>query len=109
MTYKNTASRRPYAASPRITRSNLLTLRAAQMKEDKVRKIFAAVCNEMQAAIGGLFAFTPQKKNSMCKYYGHVIRGTWSGHLPKCDDCGCEVNSPDMLRKAQPMPSNVKA
>lgn len=101
MTYARSASRRPYAASPRITRSNLLTLRSAEMRDDnKVRKIFAAICSEFQALIGGLFAMQPQKKNSMCKYYGHVIRGTWSGYLPKCDDCGCEVNNPSMLRKA---------
>jgi len=80
-----------------------LTLRAAELKEDKVRKIFGNVCNDLHAAIFGLFAIKPAKKNSMCKYYGHVIRDThWKGYLPKCDDCGCEVNNPDQLRKASP-------
>lgn len=105
-TYQNLSARRN-VASQRITRSNLLTLRAAQMKEDKVRKIFSVVCNELYAAIGGLFAVQKGKSNSMCKYYGHVIRGSWSGYLPKCDDCGCEVSSPSQLRKAMPQQAKV--
>lgn len=42
------------------------------------------------------------RKNSMCKYYGHIIQGKWQGYLPKCHDCGTEISSPDMLRKALP-------
>ena len=99
-TYANLSANRQTRASQRITRSNLLTLRAAQMREDKVRKIFDSMLREVQSAIGGLFAVKQEKPNSMCKYYGHVIRGQWAGHLPKCADCGCEINSPSMLRKA---------
>lgn len=101
-TYANLSANRYNKASQRITRSNLLTLRAAQMREDKVRKIFDSMLKEMQAAIGGLFAVKQEKPNSMCKYYGHVIRGSWNGYLPKCADCGCQIDSPSMLRKAEP-------
>jgi hypothetical protein len=99
-TYSSISRNHHNVSSQRITRQNLLTLRAAEMKEDKVRKIFASVCNELHAAIGSLFAVKPAKSNSMCKYYGHVIRGAWSGYLPKCDDCGCEVSNPSELRKS---------
>lgn len=89
-------------ASQRITRSNLLTLRAAQMKEDKVRKFVSSFLTGISSMFAGLFAAPTQKKNSMCKYYGHVIpRGNWEGYLPKCSDCGAEINNPSQLRKAQ--------
>lgn len=89
-------------ASQRITRSNLLTLRAAEMKEDNVRKIWSSVVNEIKSAFSSLFAAKQEKANSMCKYYGHVIRGnTWQGYLPKCADCGETISAPDQLRKAQ--------
>jgi hypothetical protein len=39
-------------------------------------------------------------KNSMCKYYGHVVRGRWSGLFPKCADCGKTIEDPKQLRKS---------
>lgn len=50
---------------------------------------------------GAVLLFTPLKnKNSMCKYYGHVINRSWSGHAPSCNDCGATVTDSSMLRKA---------
>ena len=45
-----------------------------------------------------------ERKNAMCHNYGHVIKSAkWEGYLPKCGDCGVEIKSPDMLRKATPV------
>lgn len=49
---------------------------------------------------GTVIFFTPVKKNSMCTYYGHVIASNWSGHLPKCTDCGVSITDPRTLRSS---------
>lgn len=47
--------------------------------------------------------------NSMCKYYGHIINHrNWKTGLPRCQDCGIEISSPSMLRKAQPISNEKK-
>lgn len=104
-TYSRISTRSNYGTpSSRITRTNLLALRTAQMKEDSVRKMVGILLNEIRTAFFGLFAVRQAKTNSMCKYYGHVIHGnTWQGYLPKCGDCGCEISSPDQLRKSSPV------
>jgi hypothetical protein len=49
---------------------------------------------------------TPGMKNSMCTYYGHVIdEKNWNSGLPKCDDCGKQVNGIEDLRKSSTKPS----
>lgn len=46
--------------------------------------------------------FPPAEKQSMCKYYGHVIdRKNWTQSLPRCADCNVEINSRDQLRTSQ--------
>jgi hypothetical protein len=90
-------------ASQRITRTNLLTLRAAELNENKFRKVVSSLVNDVQALVGGMFAVQKGKNDSMCKYYGHVIPGkNWEGYLPKCGDCGAEISNPSQLRKASP-------
>jgi hypothetical protein len=87
----------------RMTRDNLVMLRAAEMKEDKVRKVFASLVTELAALFNGMLFVKPERSTNMCKNYGHVIRGPWYGHLPKCADCGCTISHPSELRKAMPV------
>jgi len=104
-TYSKISSRsnRNNVGSQRITRSNLLSLRAADLKENKGRRLVESVLRAISNAFSGLFIVRQGKTNSMCKYYGHVIRNNrWEGYLPKCDDCGCEIATPDQLRKSHP-------
>lgn len=45
--------------------------------------------------------FPPAVKNSMCKYYGHVITNRhWKGEFPICDQCKTEIRSKAELRTA---------
>ncbi len=92
-------------ASRRITREERITLRnisiAKKSLPEKLAASFHRSISSLKAAlIGPLKKSGPQ--NSMCKFYGHVIQGAWNGYLPKCADCGCEISSPDQLRKASP-------
>src|SRR5579883_1825380 len=61
----------------------------------KINKILFSIYSQLMFSI-------PERSNSMCKYYGHVIRGSWRGYLPKCADCGKIIQSAIELRKAQP-------
>ncbi len=102
-TYSRMSSRnnRNNVASQSITRSNLLSLRAANLKENKGRRLIASLLQALSSTFSSLFAVPEKKTNSMCKYYGHVIRNNrWEGALPKCADCGCEISTPDQLRKS---------
>jgi len=89
----------------RITREEVITLRnVSAYKKTLADKVLENIHN----CINGMstLLMTPieskKKTNSMCKFYGHVIQGPWKGYLPKCADCGCEIQSPDQLRKATP-------
>jgi hypothetical protein len=87
-------------ANPRITRENLMTMRTLAAQEDSPRKMIATILNEVQSLLNSLWFFVPEKKNSMCKYYGHVIKGQWHGDHPNCADCGSRITSPSELRTA---------
>jgi hypothetical protein len=89
-----------YAQETRITRNNLATLRAKDPEEHATRKFFVNLMTELQHLFGGLLVAAPKKNNSMCKYYGHVIKGKWASELPHCADCGHLIHSPEELRKA---------
>lgn len=40
------------------------------------------------------------ERNSMCKYYGHIIDfAKWKNGMPSCKDCGVTVKGPEDLRK----------
>ncbi|MBX9570653.1 MAG: hypothetical protein K2X77_17305 [Candidatus Obscuribacterales bacterium] len=49
-----------------------------------------------------LILMPPAAKNSMCKYYGHVIdHSTWSqARLPRCAECNAVIKGAESLRKA---------
>lgn len=49
-----------------------------------------------------LLLMPPAPKNSMCKYYGHVVDNkNWPmGQLPRCSDCGVKISGTQNLRKA---------
>lgn len=89
---------------PRITHSDLLSLRSAQMRDSGVKRWCGQVVGDISTGLSALFAPAPAKVNSMCKYYGHIIRGAWSGELPHCADCGQRISNPDQLRKAVASP-----
>lgn len=86
----------------RITREERITLRnISAYKKSWADKVFENIHNGVSEL--GSWMMTPLRKdnkNSMCKFYGHVIQGPWKGYLPKCADCGIEISSPDQLRKA---------
>lgn len=89
--------------SRRITREQVTTLRNIPIgKKSWLRRLAGALHDAVKdlPSLGRLSAIKP--RNTMCKYYGHVIEGAWQGYLPKCRDCGCEISSPDQLRKAFP-------
>lgn len=88
--------------NPRITRDDLQSLRTvSQKKAGGVARFVNSFVKNMQSLYFQLMAGRPET-NRMCKNYGHVIRGNWSGYLPCCADCGARINSPDELRKALP-------
>lgn len=85
----------------KITREERINLRATgSFKPNYVLKMFTSCIRDLRA----MFTTSTSKKakNSMCKYYGHVIQGQWKGYLPHCADCGAEITSPEQLRKAMP-------
>jgi hypothetical protein len=89
----------------RITRDEVVTLRnisiAKKSVSEEMTQAFVAMMNSLKSALSAPIN-TAAPKNNMCKFYGHVIQGPWQGFLPKCRDCGCEIKSPDQLRKAMP-------
>lgn len=92
--------------SRRITREEMVTLKSVGVRRGSSGRRAIEVVNSY---IQGLVSFitTPVSKNrpnGMCHNYGHVIKsGKWEGYFPKCGDCGVEIKSPDMLRKAMPL------
>lgn len=61
----------------------------------KVRSLWAGLSYVL------LRLFPPAGKNSMCKYYGHVLANRhWKGEFPICDQCGTEIRSKAELRTA---------
>lgn len=92
----------------RLTAGDLRGLKDAQLKEDPIRKMFEGIRHELGALFGSLFFGQPQKTNSMCKYYGHVIRGPWAGFLPVCADCGVKIHTSAELRKAISNPAAAR-
>ena len=55
---------------------------------------------EVQNLMAALMYVAPAKPNSMCKYYGHVIKGSWKNELPNCADCGTLIKCSSELRTA---------
>ncbi len=95
----------PGAKAPRITNQNLSTLKGATSKVIKRNKsIFQLIGDQVSSFLGEIaLAMAPKAENKMCKYYGHVFQQKdWNGYLPKCSDCGCEITSPNQLRKSDP-------
>lgn len=85
--------------SRKITREEVATLRNIPIgKKSWLRKLRGAFENMMH----DVKLLSAPKNNSMCKFYGHVIESPWKGYNPHCRDCGCEIKSPDQLRKAHP-------
>lgn len=83
-----------------MTRDEVLVLRAVnarRLNTGIVVEALVAFWGDMQALF---MSRTSQKTNSMCRYYGHVIQGSWQGSCPNCADCGIKITSPDQLRKA---------
>lgn len=101
-THINRLSKAPQCKESSISRDNLKSLKAAELKEDAVRKTVTQLLSGVSGVLAELWAPTPVKVNSMCKYYGHVInQAQWKGYLPKCADCGSEISDSAQLRKAQ--------
>lgn len=87
--------------SPRITRDDLQTLRSVQFrKQNPLVAFIHAVAKSIQESMFDLCSKKDNRNNTMCKNYGHVIRGKWAGYLPKCADCGQTISSSDQLRKS---------
>ena len=101
-THTNRLNKVPKGKENSISRDNLNSLKAAELKEDAVRKTISQLLSGISSAVADLWAPAPVKVNSMCKYYGHVIdQAQWKGYLPKCADCGSEISDSAQLRKAQ--------
>lgn len=92
----------------RITSEQVQQLRnTGSHKICPVQKFTATFSENVKNVFAALFAPKVEKVHAMCKYYGHVIEGSWAGHTPKCLDCGTKVTAPEMLRKANPNPAVV--
>ena len=63
------------------------------------RRKIGEFMNCMYSAIASIFT-KKEKCKSRCELYGHIQPETWEGLYPKCLDCGTEITSSDMLRKA---------
>jgi hypothetical protein len=93
--------------SQRITREERITLRNISIaKKTPAQKVAQVIhkCCEAIISVPARLKYSQKSKlsTSMCKFYGHVIEGPWEGYFPHCRDCGCEITSPDQLRKASP-------
>lgn len=44
----------------------------------------------------------PAAKQSMCKFYGHLVdHDKWQANrMPKCSECGAKISGPSDLRRA---------
>ncbi|MBX9568161.1 MAG: hypothetical protein K2X77_04660 [Candidatus Obscuribacterales bacterium] len=93
--------------SRRITREEMITLKSSVgvRRGNSGRRAMEVIGSYLQGLV--TLITTPvkaERKNAMCHNYGHVIKSAkWEGYLPKCGDCGVEIKSPDMLRKATPV------
>lgn len=93
-------------SSRRITREEMITLKSVGVRRgNSGRRAMEVIGSYLQGLV--TLMTTPvkaERKNAMCHNYGHVIQSAkWEGYLPKCGDCGVEIKSPDMLRKAMPV------
>lgn len=88
----------------RITSAEVQSLKVTQRKEDNPAVAFIRAISGCFAgffhAIGAVFSGSSKKK-TQCDIYGHVRpKSTWDGIYPTCVNCGIEITSEDMLRKA---------
>ncbi|MBX9690510.1 MAG: hypothetical protein K2X27_27590 [Candidatus Obscuribacterales bacterium] len=75
--------------SKKITREQVITLRNISVQKDSIRKMTELLLGGWRGLLEAMSAPLHTKNtNSMCKYYGHIIQGSWEGAFPKCRDCG---------------------
>lgn len=88
--------------SGRITHQQMLTMKSLAQRKQK-KGVLLTVRQITKRALASLFQspLWADKPPPMCRNYGHVIKDIhWKGSLPVCDDCGCKISDPSMLRKA---------
>lgn len=86
-------------SSPRSTHERLrkLTSETSTKSEPLVQKCMKALFSFLSQVTLRFF----RAKNSMCKYYGHVIVDRrWKTEFPTCYECGAEIRSKAELRTA---------
>ncbi len=88
----------------RITSAEVKSLKVTQRKEDNPVVAFTRAVTGCFSgffhAIGAVFSGSAKKK-TQCDIYGHVRpKSAWEGIYPTCVNCGTEITSEDMLRKA---------
>jgi len=76
--------------------------------DERQHSIVVQQRRSMERFLGGFFTaiqsiFTKtEKSKTQCDNYGHVAPsdGKWQGAYPKCQRCGIDITSPEMLRKS---------
>jgi len=91
-------------AGQRMTHEKLVSLRAATRRKHGVIESVSASVGATIKNVVSLIAIGSMEKNiSTCRYYGHSFdRSSWTGHLPKCTNCGANIHSLDEIRKSTP-------
>ncbi len=104
ITFSTQSNRFSYSGESirKITRDEVLVLRAVNARRLSAGVFVEALVAFWSDMLSLVMPRTLQKTNSMCRYYGHVIHGSWQGSCPNCADCGIKITSPDQLRKAAP-------
>ena len=93
--------------SQRISQTDLAALKHADTRAQSAATSgmvqILAVFRSITDYVGDI-VYRPVKKHAMCDNYGHIAdASTWTDHLPKCADCGIEINNKSLLRKSVPL------
>lgn len=83
------------------TSTKIRALRKQKQVSCPLNQKLAILVRDMISTVSSIFAHSTNVKNSMCKYYGHVIdHANWKGHLPRCSDCREMITDPKSLRSS---------
>ncbi|MBX9688392.1 MAG: hypothetical protein K2X27_16910 [Candidatus Obscuribacterales bacterium] len=83
------------------TSTRIRALRLEEKKAKPLALVLQGAFNDAVSAFSALLSSQTGNCNKMCANYGHIIdQQNWSGHLPRCSDCGQIIHDPKSLRRS---------
>lgn len=92
------------------TYTKLRSLRSIEKQNVSKKPLMISLMALLNNAVSAISSICNcnQSTPKMCENYGHIIdKKNWSGHLPKCQDCGVIIKDLKELRRSESGPAYV--